>query len=339
MPTQRFQARLQDQALKHQTPKDKSYGPIVHCIQDNTYSKHCNRKQSWYNKMQCNETVFPCISTLMCQVTLRAEALLCFRAPMLCHLLEHCDVSVMRHEALQCPNFSTLLCSCRASCCHWNVLCHNLQRTSWRTCICRLKHLQNKQPWVLLHHVNLRFSPSKWRWVRSIYVGQGGIQRDFEQFLLRYASLELDHWLRLWIPHSPSFWKTRTRICFGDNMVSPCPDCKKSCEAMRDVFLSWQSPCLLDLGRLLADSLEMFLTLLLAQSFTVKNFLFICFFFWPATQTQRKSEKDISNVIQASAVEANQTGWIKSQKSCLNEPQVFLCLQLCLLLLRQEPKG
>lgn len=140
MPTQRFQARLQDQALKHQTPKDKSYGPIVHCIQDNTYSKHCNRKQSWYNKMQCNETVFPCISTLMCQVTLRAEALLCFRAPMLCHLLEHCDVSVMRHEALQCPNFSTLLCSCRASCCHWNVLCHNLQRTSWRTCICRLQH-------------------------------------------------------------------------------------------------------------------------------------------------------------------------------------------------------
>lgn len=92
MPTQRFQARLQDQALKHQTPKDKSYGPIVHCIQDNTYNKHCNRRQSWYNKMQCNETVFPSISTLLCQVTLRAEALLCFRAPMLCHLLEHCDV-------------------------------------------------------------------------------------------------------------------------------------------------------------------------------------------------------------------------------------------------------
>ena len=289
--------------------------------------------------MQCNETVFPCISTLMCQVTLRAEALLCFRAPMLCHLLEHCDVSVMRHEALQCPNFSTLLCSCRASCCHWNVLCHNLQRTSWRTCICRLKHLQNKQPWVLLHHVNLRFSPSKWRWVRSIYVGQGGIQRDFEQFLLRYASLELDHWLRLWIPHSPSFWKTRTRICFGDNMVSPCPDCKKSCEAMRDVFLSWQKslpPWSWPIARGQPWDVPHIGSLPKASQSKTS---FLSVFFWPATQTQRKSEKDISNVIQASAVEANQTGWIKSQKSCLNEPQVFLCLQLCLLLLRQEPKG
>ena len=232
----------------------------------------------------------------MCQVTLRAEALLCFRAPMLCHLLlmEHCDVSVCVMNPF--TQNKTLLCSCRASCCHWNVLCHNLstwQRTSWRTCICCLKHLQNKQPLVLLHHVNLRFSPSKWRWVRSMYVGQGGIKRDFEQFLLCYASLELDHWLRLWIPHSPSFWKTRKRICFGDNMVSPCPDCKRSCEAMRDVFLNWQNPCLLDLGRLLADSLEMFLTLLLAQSFAVKNFLFICFF-WACNPNPEGNRRNIS---------------------------------------------
>lgn len=137
---------------------------------------------------------------------------------------------------------------------------------------------------------NLRFSPSKWRWVRSMYVGQGGIKRDFEQFLLRYASLELDHWLRLWIPHyhTPHRLKqTANEYASEITWYLHVPIAKKSCEAMRDVFLNWQNPCLLDLGRLLADSLEMFLTLLLAQSFAVKNFFFIVFF-WPATQTQKE---------------------------------------------------
>ena len=158
---------------------------------------------------------------------------------------------------------------------------------------CCLKHLQNKQPLVLLHHVNLRFSPSKWRWVRSIYVGQGGIKRDFEQFLLRYASLELDHWLRLWIPHSHRFEKPANEYASEITWYLHVPIARKSCEAMRDVFLSWQNPCLLDLGRLLADSLEMFLTLLLAQSFAVKNFLFICFF-WACNPNPEGNRRNIS---------------------------------------------
>ena len=228
---------------KPQGLKDKPYGSIVDCIQVDTWSNSCNRKQSWCTLQTWATNVpslpsyTPCWSALALQ---NADAVSSPAAG----VMEHCDhvsVCVMKpctqknnHSCAAAVRLAAIGTFCART-------CSQLDRVQFgEHAFVAMKHLQNKQPLLLLQPVNLRFSLFKmmrvrsyvcltWSYYRSVWTGRH--QKRFRIVIIVASSLHftrldpLRYWLRLWF-HNPVVLNPQTKW-FGGNVVSACPHCQR----------------------------------------------------------------------------------------------------------------